>query len=672
MSGKKKSAGKIVKFLWSRMSALVAVLLIVGALMLGYHIGTPAPEPTEVVSVDEHKAAEHASGDETVQMYTCSMHPSVRLPDPDAKCPICFMDLIPVREEAGGAANEISFSEAAALAEIETAKVARFFPTAEVRLYGKVTYDETSVARITSYFPGRIDRLFVNYVGVPVKKGDHLAEMYSPELLAAFEELRQAKIAADQNSSSSTLVRRMTVQTLEGAREKLRLYGLTEDQIASAEAGEASGERLTVYSPIEGVVTMLSAREGDYVQTGSPIAMVANLTRLWVDLEAYESQLPLLRWGQRVTFTVEAHPGETYEGLISFIEPIVNQRMRTAAVRIAVDNADGLLKPGMFATAVARPRVGVDGAIGSNAFAGRWVGPMHPTIIHDGPGVCDICGMDLVPAEDIGAVSEADLSDPPLVIPRTSVLFTGVRSIVYVQVPDTELPTYQSREVELGPRAGAFYTVRSGLTEGEDVVVKGAFRIDSSMQIAGKPSMMSPEGGGAVGHEHGGTGSGSTSDAVDMSDTTAMFAMQLTSVYDAYLHAQEALATDDLPLFHKAAEELNQAVNGVDPVGLLGEPLAAWRQVSAQLAKVEDMSTLDLAREGFGKWSQGIITLLNEFGHDGSETWNVAHCPMAFDMEGADWVQRGDNIHNPYFGDAMLQCGSVTNTFRGSGSDNDE
>ncbi len=672
MSKAKSRIIKIASFIWSQVSALVAVILIVGALMLGYHIGTPATEVEEVALSDEHGEDESSSGDEAVQMYTCSMHPTVRLPDPDAKCPICFMELIPVREEDGGAANQIRLSEAAALAEIETAKVGRFFPTAEVRLYGKVTYDETSVARITAYFPGRLDRLFVNYIGVPVKKGDHLAEMYSPELLAAFEELRQAKIAADQNMSSSDLIRRMTIQTLEGAREKLRLFGLTEEQIALAESGEASEERLTVYSPITGIVTMLSAREGDYVKTGSPIAMVADLSRLWVDLEAYESQLPLLRWGQHVTFTVESHPGEVYEGLISFIEPIVDKRTRTAAVRIAVDNSDGLLKPGMFATAVAHPRIGVDGAIGSDAFAGRWVGPMHPTMIRDEPGDCDICGMPLVPAEELGAVGIAESSEPPLVIPRTAVLFTGVRSMVYVKVPDTEMPTYESREVVLGPRAGGLFTVRSGLTEGELVVVKGSFRIDSSMQIAGKPSMMSPAGGGAVGHQHGGMGGSSGTGSMNMGDPTAMFGARLTPVYEAYLNAQVALTLDDLEAFTVAADQLSQAMAEVDQIGLLGEALGVWRRASVQLAMPEDMSTIDLARKAFGNWSKGVISLQKQFGHEGNETWSLAHCPMAFDFEGADWMQRGDEINNPYFGAEMLKCGSVTATFEGMGGASNE
>ncbi|MCA9299618.1 MAG: efflux RND transporter periplasmic adaptor subunit, partial [Phycisphaerales bacterium] len=307
--------------IWRHVSALVAMLLIVVAFVVGYRIGRPAPEP------DPGPGSTLIADAGGPRLYTCSMHPSVRLPDPDAKCPICFMDLIPIVEDGGeGSARWVSMSpDASSASRIETATVARFFPLAETRLYGKVTYDETSVARLTAYVPARIDRLFVNYVGVPVAKGDHIAEIYSPDLLAAFEELRQAAASDRSSSDMSELVRLSTRDTLLAAREKLRLFGLTPTQIESIEGGTMDSDRLTIFAPMGGVVTHLAVREGDYVNEGSPMATVADLSRLWLDLEAYESQLPTLRWGQPVTFTVEAHPGETFEGRISFIEPMVDE-----------------------------------------------------------------------------------------------------------------------------------------------------------------------------------------------------------------------------------------------------------------------------------------------------------------------------------------------------------
>jgi Cu(I)/Ag(I) efflux system membrane fusion protein len=595
-------------------------------------------------------------------MYTCSMHPSVRLPDPDAKCPICFMDLIPVADD-GGEGNETRLVLSAAAvksSQIETAKVGRFFPMADVRLFGKLTYDETSVARITAYFPGRIERLFVNYVGVPVVKGDHLAEMYSPQLLAAFEELHQARLAVEGSTSTSEIVVTSTRRTLEAARGKLRLFGLTEKQISDAEGGEATGDRLTVYSPIAGIVTHLATREGDYVETGSPLATVADLSRLWLDMEAYESQLPLLRWGQPVTFTVEAHPGEVFTGRISFIEPMVDARTRTAAVRVAVDNSDRALKPGMFATATVRPRVASGGAVLSDELAGRWVGPMHPTVVKDGPGQCDICGMDLVSAESLGVVGDPASVEEPLVVPRTAVLQTGKRAVVYVEVPDAEKPTYEGRVVQLGARAGDFYIIEAGLREGEEVVVNGAFRIDSAMQIVAKPSMMMPGGGGGGGHDHGAMTGQASEVRAQVPDS---FIHTLKPVYAAYLDAQEALAADELGDFAQAANDLKTALGLVEEVGLVGEPLGEWRRAAVRLRLDRPMTTIDEARTRFERMSEAVIALQQRFGHHGSETWHVAYCPMAFDNKGAEWLQRGTTINNPYFGDAMLRCGEIRKAF---------
>lgn len=652
---------RVLAWAWKRTAAGVAVVLIIAALVIGYRIGRPAPEPEPEVAQAE---ADTPTGEP--QMYTCSMHPSVRLPDPDAKCPICFMDLIPVTDDAGeGGELRVTMSEAAAaMSRIETAPVARFFPVAEARLYGKVTYDETSVARLTAYFPGRIERLFVNFVGIPVAKGDHIAEVYSPDLLAAFAELRQAAKSSSESGSMSDIVRDATRDTLAAARDKLRLYGLTTEQIEAVERGEFQSDRLTVFAPIGGIVTHVVVREGDYVEEGTPIATVANLSRLWLDLEAYESQLPRLRWGQRVSFTVEAHPGEVFEGRISFIEPMVDERTRTAAVRVAVNNSEGRLKPGMFASAVVRPRMAEGGAVVSDELAGRWVSPMHPTIVKDEPGTCDICGMDLVSAESLGVVGDSTEVREPLVIPRSAVLFTGTRSVVYVEAPDAERPTYEGREVILGPRAGEFYLVRDGLREGERIVVNGAFRIDSAMQIAAKPSMMSPGGGGGAG-AHAGHGA-MTADAptgrgrVEVPDS---FVFALKPVYAAYLDAQEALASDDLGGFLQAAGDLKIAIGFVEGAGLVGEPLATWRRAAARLRIDDALTDIEVARARFEDMSEAVISLQIRFGHRGSETWHVAYCPMAFDNAGAEWLQRGAQINNPYFGASMLRCGEIRRDF---------
>ncbi len=652
-----------ISWFWRFAGAGIAVLLIVGALILGYRIGRPGAD----------HAVESSTGEQSLvsdeqQMYTCSMHPAVRLPDPDAKCPICFMDLIPVPKSSGAESGErqIAFTDAASTtSRVETATVGRFFPTATVRLYGKVTYDETTVARLTAYFPGRIERLFVNYLGASVSKGDHIAEMYSPDLLAAFAELQQARRAMDESMTGSELMRTATEDTLAASREKLRLYGLTPAQIAPIEDGSYVSDSLTIYAPIGGVVTHQSVREGDYVKIGDPIVTVANLSRLWLDLEAYESEISLLRWGQPVTIRVEAYPGESFEGSISFIEPTVDERTRTVAVRVAVDNTDGRLKPGMFASAIVRQRVAANGAVVNDELAGRWVSPMHPTMVYDEPGKCEVCGMDRVTAESLGVVGDPSSAVKPLVIPRTAVLFTGTRSVVYVATESDEGTLYEGREVELGARAGEFYIIRSGLEEGESVVVEGAFRIDSAMQISAKPSMMTPGGGGG-GNAHAGHGNmASNRPASGASDSVVpeTFTRSLEPVYKSYLQAQEALANDDLGGFITASDALKNALGSVEEVGLGSEHIGAWRTASAELRFERPATTIDDARTQLERMSKGVIALLRHFERNEGETLSLAHCPMAFDNKGADWVQRGTQVSNPYFGSMMLRCGDVREEF---------
>ncbi len=642
----KKRTISLLAWCWRHVSATVAVLLIGVALYAGYRLGAP-----ERTAHQPEPQPDHApSRAEQPAWYTCSMHPSVRLSDPDAKCPICFMDLIPVGAGDGGEGPTLTLTtQAVAASRIETAKAARFFPAAEVRLYGKLAYDETFVARLTAYFPARIDRLFVNYAGVPVTRGDHVAEVYSPELLAALEELRQARQAADGSGASSEIVRQVTLETLAAAREKLRLFGISDEQTLAVEDGSFTNDRVTIYAPIGGIVTNLAVREGDYVTTGQPIATVADLSRLWLDLEAYESQLPLLRWGQAVEFTVESHPGDRFTGRVSFIEPIIDEATRTAAVRVAVDNTDRRLKPGMFASAVVRPRVGADGAVLGDELAGRWVCPMHPTIVKDAQEGCDACGMDLVPAESLGVVGDPRSAQPPLVIPRTAVLFTGARSVVYVQSPDAESPTYEAREVTLGSRAGEFYIVREGLAEQDAVVVNGAFRLDSEMQITARPSMMSAE---------------RREDTHDPAPVVPPeFLDSLTPVYEAYLDAQERLAADDLEGYLRAAAALGNAVGSTRESMLVGEGLGAWRLAASALRPREEPADIEAARAAFERMSDAAIDLQRRFGHAGDRSWCHAFCPMAFDFEGADWLQRGEEINNPYFGASMLQCGEILEEF---------
>lgn len=488
------------------------------ALVIGFNLGRRSG-PTEEHATRGHPG--HEAIERKAEVWTCAMHPQIRLPKP-GKCPICGMDLIPLVAEKGdeGAgempnSRRLSMSAAAvALAEIQTAQVRRMLVSKEVRMVGKVDYDETRVRTIAAWVPGRIDRLYVDYTGIDVKKGDHLVYIYSPELRTAQEELLQAKKAVGElRKSEVSVLRKSAKATKQAAREKLRLLGLTPQQIEDIEKRGVPTDHLTIFAPSGGTVVQKHAVEGMYVETGMPIYTIADLSRVWVRLDAYESDLSWIRYGQEVAFTVEAYPGETFGGRIAFVDPILSPKTRTAKVRVNVDNSDGKLKPEMFVRARVRAGVAAGGKVMDPSLSGKWICPMHPGIIRDEPGLCPVCGMPLVKAEDLGYVP-ATQGSIPLVVPASAPLVTGERAVVYVRIPGESKITFEGREVILGPRAGDHYVVRSGLREGEEVVVKGNFKIDSALQIVARPSMMSAEGGlGGAAHGHGGNNSGAQTSA---------------------------------------------------------------------------------------------------------------------------------------------------------------
>jgi Cu(I)/Ag(I) efflux system membrane fusion protein len=259
-------------------------------------------------------------------------------------------------------------------------------------------------------------------------------------------------------------------------------------------------------------------------------------------------------------------------------------------------------------------------------------------------------------------------------------LITGKRAVVYVAVPDSDRPTFEGRDVVLGPRAGDYYIVASGLSEGEMVVVNGAFKIDSELQIRAKPSMMSPEGGMPATHDHGapavGTKAAKSAKAPPPEKLERIaglpqgFTDKLTPVYDTYFDLHAALADDKQQAALTAVGELHQRITVID-AGSLGESAAdAWQRVSTRLAGATaikpDDSDWDRLRAGFEDIAAAMIDLDYYFGHPDSDAYFVTFCPMAFNNRGAYWLQNTKAITNPYFGHKMLKCGKVTDEIQPS------
>jgi len=605
--------------------------IFIGALLVALVAGLLFGRFTASSSSESHEGHSHeltpSTAPDQPAFWTCSMHPQIQQPGP-GQCPICGMDLIPLANNDSGAGDNprlLAMSKSAvALAEIQTTKVERRFPETSVRLVGKLDYDETRMRSLTARFPARIDRLFVNYTGVTVTTGDHLALVYSPELLTAQRELLTSH--ASNPDGPITKI----------AREKLRLWDLLPEQIDQIIASGIAAEGFELRSPIGGIVVMKNVKEGDYVKTGDPLFRIADLTKLWLHLQAFESDLAKLRYGQAVEFTVDAWPGETFTGRIAFIAPDVDARTRTVPIRVNVSNTDHRLKPGMFVRGTVRVRLAQNNQIYAPELKGKWISPMHPEVIKNGPGSCDVCGMDLVPAETLGYLS-TPTGDAPLIVPASAVLLTGKRAVVYVKVPHSDKTAFEGREVILGAKIDGGYIVASGLKVGEEVVTHGAFKIDSSLQILAKPSMMSA----------------STDEPVADESRPAVIAINLEisrAILPAYLDLQTALTQDDL----KAAQAAIKAI--MAETGHKGA-------LPDRLHTMLDADNLEALRyPHFVQLSEALIATIKTHPQKFDRVVVRMNCPMADDDRGADWLQTGEDVRNPYFGESMYRCGDVVET----------
>ncbi len=478
-----------------------------------------------------HPEATAGSSDpamDEVQIYTCSMHPQVRLDRP-GNCPICEMPLVLSggASASGDEAPVLSFSsQAMAMMGVETIAVGYRDLSRDLRAVGKIQYNESSLATVTARVEGYAEKLFVNITGVPVKEGDHLVQVYSPDLIVAQQEL----LIALQNQRDEALI--------EASKLKLRRWGLTEQQVNALVKSRKLTDRATLYSPIAGIVIEKMIFENSAFQAGDVLYRIANLDTVWAYLEIYESDLAWIRYGQHVELTAEAYPGQTFTGMVTFVEPVLNEETRTIRVPVHVENNNHLLKPGMYVSATVKAGLGPDGRAAPTGAEGKYTCPMHPQILEEKPLACPMCGMSLeqVPGDEIKAdvvddgiksadsyacpmrcegdktydvpgncpvclmklnqIAAPESTETPAVsgllsIPASAVLDSGTRQIVFVEKGQG---TFESRTVILGPRSGDYFPVLEGLNVDERVVARGGFLIDSQFQITGHSSLFYPGG----------------------------------------------------------------------------------------------------------------------------------------------------------------------------------
>ncbi|MAN25806.1 MULTISPECIES: efflux RND transporter periplasmic adaptor subunit [Flavobacteriaceae] len=591
----------------------ISVAVIVG-LFGGYLIfGRGSADTATNTVMDGHNHSEEIA---TNQMWTCSMHPQIMQPEP-GDCPICGMDLIPAEAGADGLnANEIKMTEnAMALANIQTSVVGQGqMGDNSLKLSGKIRPNEESNAVQVTYFGGRIEQLYVNSTGERVGAGQRLATIYSPELVAAQQELLTASSLKESQP-----------ELYKAVRNKLKLWKLSEKQINAIESAGKVQEYFPVFATVSGTVTHKMVEEGDYVKQGQPLYKIANFNTVWAEFDVYENQIALLKEGQTIKITTNAYRNEVFDAKISFIDPLLNSATRTIVVRAVLNNKKDKFKPGMF----------VEGTI-----------------------------------EGIQSGSKSAVT-----VPATAVLWTGKRSVVYVKTKPNE-PVFEMREVLLGNTNGESYTILEGLANGDEVVTNGTFTVDAAAQLQGKKSMMNAEGGKTMtGHEgHLGMqndGSGEKMNSTNHSEMNRRievpnkFQSQLKEVFDGYILLKDALVDDNSEEAQTAAKRISQNLAKVNMKLLSDEEahnhwMTIQKEVKNSANAIENNSDIAAQRGHFKHLSAHMISAVQLFGVN--QKVYSEYCPMADNNKGAYWLSLEEEIRNPYYGEAMLKCGEVRET----------
>jgi Cu(I)/Ag(I) efflux system membrane fusion protein len=565
--------------------AILAVGLVLGYVFFGNSNNGISNTNTSEVSENSKKET---------QMWTCSMHPQIMQPEP-GDCPICGMDLIPAESGADGlAANEIKMTDnAMALANIQTTIVGT--ETAEndnmISLSGKIKASEEESAVQTSYFDGRIERLNVNYEGQEVRKGQVLATIYAPNLVAAQQELITAATLKESQPSLYKAV-----------RNKLKLWKLTEAQINNIEESGKVRENFPIYTTVSGTVSEKLASEGDYVKHGQPIVKVNNLNTVWAEFDAYENQISQFKKGQKIKVTTNAYPNKEFDATISFIDPVLNTQTRTVTVRANLQNTEGIFKPGMFV---------------------------------------------------IGKVEgKSNGSESLLTVPASAVMWTGERSLVYKKTNPNE-PVFEMQEVTLGSRTGDNFTIVSGLENGDEVVTNGTFTVDAAAQLQGKKSMMNQRE--------------SNTDKDSMEGMKMELSNEVQNVLmesmKPYLQMKNAFVESDAKRVSAFANSTLQKINSIPESELGKMEKSHLGQIEKMLTAIAENDDLENQRSHFVVLNQNMVPLVMNVDAPDQQFY-IQNCPMTNNNNGAFWISTDKEIRNPYYGDAMLTCGSVIDSIQ--------
>ncbi len=611
----KTITNKLRSWITSHIWLSLGLILVAGILSGSFLFGQKGDSEATATMEEEHS---HVQG----TIWTCSMHPQIR-DDGPGSCPICGMELILVESEGSdtdyGPESQVMSEAALKIADVETSVIVLKAPIKEIYLSGRIAADERRINEITAHFPGRIETLKVNYTGQYVRKGQVLATIYSPELVSAQKELFEALNYRVTNP-----------QLYQAARNKFKLWMITENQIKQIEESGKIQYYLDILSPGSGTVTIRNIAKGDYVKEGTSMFQIIDLSHIWVILDAYESDIPWIKLNDNIKIQIKSVPGQTFTGKVTFIDPILDSKTRVTRIRAELNNRDGILRPGMF----------VSGRL--NAML---------------PGKKEM-----------------------LVVPKTAVLWTGKKSIVYIKEKNTSgQHVFTYREITIGENTGSYYVVKDGLTKGEEVVTNGVFKIDASAQLLGKQSMMNPGGGKvSLSHDHGSMEQGATMEDIDIEkeedhsehleqsttgpDRKSDFNKQLKEVFARYIILKDAMVASDPEKTTAAGQIVRMALDKVNMGLLEGEAHMLWMEkldaMKKPLVVITNSKNISKQRLAFAHFGDALYASIKSFQVTGLNAYRQ-FCPMADDNKGAYWLSTTKEIRNPYFGDVMLTCGST-------------
>ncbi len=562
------------------------ILVFILTLALGVIIGKWVIPTDGASSVDTNEINNHVH---TEEEYTCSMHPQIRQTE-FGQCPICGMDLVLVGYTGTDDPFVTQMSlEASRLAQVHTSKVRKGDSKKEILLQGKVSVNEANETVISSRFPGRIEQLFVEYSGMEVKENQVLAEIYSPELIGAQNEFLEALKFEDAGP-----------EIIESARLKLKLWNISDEQIATIESTKEIIQSIKIRSPYNGIVQKKYVHTGAYINEGTPMFQLVDLSHLWIVFDIYEEDLPWVKIGDEIEFRVASFPSKDFSAKVTFIDPVIEGRTRTLKIRLEVENEGFLLKPDMF----------VKGLLKANKTSG----------------------------------------ENQVIIPKTAVLWTGKRSVVYVESKDGNTSNYTYREVTIASDFGDDYLIESGLIEGEVIVTMGVFKVDAAAQLSGKYSMMNPP-----------------LKRQTIQNIPNSFSQKLNLVFANYLDLKNALVNSDLALSKLSMQVFNKGILNVKVSELDAELKNYWENWQGEYTtKIKNgpvEKDLEELRVDFSDISDLLIILTEDLSFQSNKVFK-AYCPMALDFKGAYWLSEFEEIANPYFGESMLKCGSVEKVYK--------